>query len=88
VWPPTGVAIAAILFLGMSYLPAIFAGVLLANGMTSVPFLAAIGIACGNTAEAALAVYLLRKYTAREHAIDERLGSGRLSGLRRHLPRW
>jgi PAS domain S-box-containing protein len=71
VWPPTGLTIAALLFMGLSYWPAVFVGALLANAMTPVPFLAAIGIACGNTAEAALAVYVLRVRTARPHAIDD-----------------
>jgi len=71
VWPPTGLAIAALLFMGLSYWPAIFAGALLANALTPVAFVAAFGIACGNTAEAALAVYLLRAGTTRPLAIDD-----------------
>jgi PAS domain S-box-containing protein len=71
VWPPTGVAIAAVLFMGMRYLPAIFAGALLANAMTSVPLIAAVGIAIGNTAEAALAVHLLRRRVVSAQAIDD-----------------
>jgi integral membrane sensor domain MASE1 len=35
VWPPTGFAIAVVLFLGGTYLPAVFAGALLANAMTA-----------------------------------------------------
>jgi PAS domain S-box-containing protein len=71
VWPPTGLAIAALLFMGLSYWPAIFAGALLANAMTPVPLVAAIGIACGNTAEAAVALYLLRGRTTQDRAIDD-----------------
>ena len=72
IWPPTGLAIAALLFMGLSYWPAIFAGALLANAMTPVPLVAALGIASGNTAEAALAVYLLRGIT-RHRAMDDPL---------------
>ena len=71
VWPPTGLAIAALLFMGLSYWPAVFVGVLLANATTPVPIVAAAGIACGNTAEAVLAVYLLRMRTSQPLAIDD-----------------
>jgi PAS domain S-box-containing protein len=71
VWPPTGLAIAALLFMGLGYWPAVFVGVFLANAMTPVPLVAAIGIACGNTAEAVLAVHVLRVRSARPDAIDD-----------------
>src|SRR5687768_13733045 len=71
VWPPTGLAIAALLFMGLGYWPAIFVGALLANVTTPIPLLAAIGIACGNTAEAVLAVYILRARNAGDVAIDD-----------------
>jgi PAS domain S-box-containing protein len=71
VWPPTGLAIAALLFMGLGYWPAIFAGALLANVTTPIPLLAAIGIACGNTAEAVLAVYILRARNPGDVAIDD-----------------
>jgi PAS domain S-box-containing protein len=71
VWPPTGFAIAALLLMGLGYWPAVFAGALLANALTDVPFVAAVGIASGNTAEAALAVYVLRARVANPLAIDE-----------------
>ena len=59
VWPPTGLAIAALVLLGLRYWPAILAGAFLANATTDIPILAAFGIACGNAAEAALAASLL-----------------------------
>src|SRR5207245_10311958 len=60
VWPPTGLAVAALVLLGPRYWPAILLGAFVANATTSIPVLAAVGIACGNTAEAMLAAYLLR----------------------------
>ena len=61
VWPPTGLAIAALVLLGLRYWPAILAGAFLANATTDIPILAAFGIACGNAAEAVLAAALLRR---------------------------
>ena len=58
VWPPTGVALAALLLLGPQYWPAIFCGAFVANATTGVPLIAAGGIACGNAAEAVLGAYL------------------------------
>jgi integral membrane sensor domain MASE1 len=59
VWPPTGIAIAALAILGVRYAPAIFAGAILANAGTSVPLSAAAGIALGNTLEAVAAGLLI-----------------------------
>lgn len=60
VWPPTGVAIAALLLLGHRIWPAILLGALLANLSTPVPIVTAAGIALGNTLEALSAAFLLR----------------------------
>ena len=60
VWPPTGVALAGLVILGPRYWPTIFLGAFVANVTTPIPLGAALGIACGNTAEAALGAYLLR----------------------------
>src|ERR1043166_6486485 len=53
VWPPTGLAVAALMLLGARYWPAILLGAFVANATTSIPILAAAGIACGNASEAA-----------------------------------
>ncbi len=58
VWPPTGLAIAALLMFGRAYWPAILVGAFLANAATNVPLAVAAVIAAGNTAEAFLAAYL------------------------------
>ena len=60
VWPPTGVAIAAVLLLGYRIWPAILLGAFLANLSTPVPIATAVGIALGNTLEALSAGLLLR----------------------------
>ncbi|HYC33707.1 MAG TPA: MASE1 domain-containing protein, partial [Gemmatimonadales bacterium] len=54
VWPPTGIAMAALAALGPRYWPAVAVGALLANLVTPLPPAAAAGIAVGNTLEAVL----------------------------------
>jgi signal transduction histidine kinase/integral membrane sensor domain MASE1/CheY-like chemotaxis protein len=60
VWPPTGIAIAAVLLLGYRIWPAVLLGAFLANVFTPVPIATAAGIAVGNTLEALSAGLLLR----------------------------
>src|SRR5437667_12408179 len=81
VWPPTGVAVAALVLLGPGYWPAILLGAFLANATTSIPILAATGIACGNTTEAILAAYLLRSRAGQHLALDDLLGVRTLVGV-------
>lgn len=64
-WPPSGLAIAACLLLGKKVAPAIFIGALI----TSLPllnnsFLPASLLALGNTLEAMLASYIIRRYAS------------------------
>lgn len=61
VWPPTGIALAALLIFGARLWPAIFFAALLVNYHTGAPIIAAAGIAIGNTLEALLAAYLLNR---------------------------
>src|SRR6185503_8967040 len=61
VWPPTGIAIYAILRGGPRLAPGVFAGALVANLLTGAPVGTAVGIAAGNTGEALLAAFLLRR---------------------------
>jgi diguanylate cyclase (GGDEF)-like protein len=62
VWPPTGIAIAALLTLGTGFWPAVFAGAFLVNLTTVGTALTSFGIACGNTLEAVLAAYLVSRF--------------------------
>jgi integral membrane sensor domain MASE1 len=59
VWPPTGIALAALLLWGMRYWPGVALGALLANGWTGVPLETVLGITVGNTLEALAGAYLL-----------------------------
>jgi diguanylate cyclase (GGDEF)-like protein len=62
VWPPTGLALAAVLIWGYRMWPAVAAGAFLANITTAGPFLAVSGIAAGNTLEAVVGAYLLQRF--------------------------
>ena len=71
VWPPTGIAFAALTLLGYRYSPGVFLGAFLANAATPVPLWAAAGIAVGNTAEALVAAYLLRRTAGDRPQLDD-----------------
>ena len=61
VWPPTGIALAALLLGGYRLWPGVALGAFLANAWTDVPLLTALGITVGNTLEAVVGAYLLRR---------------------------
>jgi len=61
VWLPTGISLAFLLLFGMRFWPAITLGAFLANLNTGAPFIAALGIGVGNTLEAIVATYLLKR---------------------------
>lgn len=60
VWPPTGIALAALVRGGPRLWPAVAAGAFVANVWSGAPLLAATGIAAGNTIEALVGARLLR----------------------------
>ena len=62
VWPPTGIALAAMLLFGSRVWPAIFVGAWLVNFTTSGWPLTSLGIASGNTLEAAIGAYLVDRF--------------------------
>jgi PAS domain S-box-containing protein len=61
VWPPTGLAIAALTALGLRFWPSVALGALLANLATPVSPITAAIIAGGNALEALIAAGLLRR---------------------------
>src|SRR5207237_10149321 len=69
-WPPSGVALAALLLLGLRYWPGIALGAFLLNWTASVPVAGAAGIALGNTLEAVSAVWLLRRVADFRPSLD------------------
>jgi len=70
VWPPTGLAIAALLLFGMALWPGIFIGALAVNLTTSGDVLSSVGIAVGNTLEAVVATYLIRRWASGRAVFD------------------
>jgi two-component system, NarL family, sensor histidine kinase FusK len=61
IWPPSGIALAAVLLLGRRTVPGVALGALLFNASTSVPLWVSAAIALGNTLEALAAAWLLRR---------------------------
>src|SRR5438045_3012047 len=61
VWPPTGLALAALLIWGYRMWPAVAVGAFAANLTTAGPVWAVAAIAAGNTLEALAGAYLLRR---------------------------
>jgi len=61
VWPPAGISLAAVLICGYRAWPGILVGAFLANLGTSEPVVVAAVIAAGNTLEAVLGAWLLRR---------------------------
>ena len=61
IWPPTGLALAALVLWGYRLWPGVAIGAFLANSWTGIPLAATIGITCGNTLEAVVGAYLLRR---------------------------
>lgn len=70
VWPPTGIALAAFLFLGPRVWPGILIGAFLVNLTTSGSALSSAGIAVGNTLEGLLGAYLVQRYANGRHAFE------------------
>lgn len=62
VWAPTGISIAAVLIFGYRVWPGIALGAFIANATSDVSLAVAAAIAAGNTAEALVAGYLLRRF--------------------------
>jgi PAS domain S-box-containing protein len=61
-WPPAGVALAAMVILGYRIWPAVALGAFIVNFFTGIPHLAAVGIALGNTVGPLCGAWLLRQF--------------------------
>jgi integral membrane sensor domain MASE1 len=70
VWPPTGIALAALLIFGYSLWPGISLGVLLGSLFTGADFYVAMGMSLGNTLEALAGAYLLRRFVHFHNDLD------------------
>jgi signal transduction histidine kinase len=72
VWAPTGISLAVLLLFGYRFSPAVLVGALAVNLWAGASVPVAIGIAIGNTSEALLGAYAMRRF-ARFHGSFDRL---------------
>jgi signal transduction histidine kinase len=70
VWPPTGIALAALLVRGYRLWPGVAIGAFVANLLTDAPVLVAAGIAVGNSLEALLGTFALRRIEGFRPSLD------------------
>jgi signal transduction histidine kinase/integral membrane sensor domain MASE1 len=70
VWPPTGIALSAILLFGYRVWPGIALGAFVANATHHEPFGTACGIALGNTLEAVVGAWLLQHLVGFQRSLD------------------
>ncbi len=69
VWPPTGIALGALLLWGYRAWPGIWIGAFASNAMSAEPLWTAAAIATGNTLAPVFGCFLLRRYGF-ENALD------------------
>jgi two-component system cell cycle sensor histidine kinase/response regulator CckA len=86
VWPPAGIALAALLLRGYKIWPGIWIGAFLVNLTTGDHLtwngaFASFGIAAGNTLEALLGAWLVNRYAGGVRAFEHALGVFRFTGL-------
>ncbi|TAL38780.1 MAG: PAS domain S-box protein [Alphaproteobacteria bacterium] len=64
VWPPSGIALAALIMLGARVWPGVLAGAYFANILANEPAAVAVFISIGNTLEAVAGAWMLRRFAA------------------------
>ena len=74
VWPPAGIALAALLVLGFRVWPAIFVGAFLVNLTTVGNIFTSFGIASGNTLEAICGAWLVNRFAGGPRVFDRPQG--------------
>src|SRR5881409_761351 len=74
VWPPAGIALAALLLLGYRAWPAIFIGAFLANVTTAGNVATSFAIATGNTLEALAGAWLVNRFAGGTNVFDRLQG--------------
>ncbi|HEY5043586.1 MAG TPA: MASE1 domain-containing protein [Verrucomicrobiae bacterium] len=71
VWPPAGIALAAILLFGYRFWPGVALGAVLFSFMNGMPFgFFTFGTAIGNTMGAIVCAFLLKKFIAFDNAME------------------
>jgi PAS domain S-box-containing protein len=74
VWPPAGIALAALLVLGYRAWPAIFVGAFLVNVTTAGNFATSLAVASGNTLEAMCGAWLVNRFAGGTTVFDRPQG--------------
>lgn len=72
VWPPTGLALAALIIYGLRLWPSVFAAAFLVNLLAGASFFVALGIGVGNTLEAIAGAYLCTRLRGFHRSLDRR----------------
>lgn len=70
VWPGTGIALAALLVLGLRVWPAIFVGAFLVNFTTTGHLWSSVAIAVGNTVEGVVGALLVHRFAGGRRAFE------------------
>src|SRR5262249_10904723 len=70
VWPPSVISLAALLLFGYRAWPAVALGAFLLNITVDEPWITACGIALGNTLEALIGAFLLRRIVNFENTLE------------------
>jgi two-component sensor histidine kinase len=81
IWPPSGLALAAFLLWGNRVWPAVGAAAFLANATTFGSVGTSLAIAAGNTAEAMLTAWLLKRWSDGADTFRTPAGVARFAGL-------
>jgi len=74
VWPPAGIALAALLVLGYRAWPAIFVGAFLVNATTAGDVATSLAVASGNTLEAVCGAWLVNRFAGGTTVFDRPQG--------------
>ena len=74
VWPPAGIALAAMLLLGYRAWPAIFVGAFIVNLTTAGDIATSVAIATGNTFEALAGAWLVNRFAGGKNVFDRPQG--------------
>ena len=71
VWPPAGIALAALLLLGYRVWPGVLLGAFMVNVATAGTVATSLGIAVGNTLEGLLAAYGVNRFAHGREVFDD-----------------
>ncbi len=71
IWPPSGIALAAILLMGPGAIPGIMLGAFSATYSTGAPFLFSLATAIGNPLAAIIPFFLIKKFSSFRPQLDD-----------------